>query len=179
MVKVKKLDPLKDGMTVIEHLMHPNYKRLFPQGEITILSVADDEHYDASDSGFGLERPIKEDIDLRNYIRNCVLFKMWHKENRSRWDKSDQSILGRCFVHEYIAMLYYESYSGMLRGSYDALHWALIGLRRHIEQSGWWQGKETRINFPLSVRAGMDREVVSAMVHSVFRDKRYRVNLMM
>jgi len=179
MVKVKKLDPLKDGMTVIEHLMHPNYKRLFPQGEITILSVADDEHYDASDSGFGLERPIKEDIDLRNYIRNCVLFKMWNKENRQDYSGKERNVLGECFVHYDIAMLYYEISQGMLRGSYDALNNACVDLRRDLEQSGYWKDKRIKINFPYSARSGMNRVVFAAIVRECFKDKRYELNLMM
>ena len=168
-------DPTKDGMTVGDHRLHPNYMRLFPRGEITVLSVADSKHYTASTSCFGID----EDSALCDYIRDCVLFKMWNKENRQDYSGKERNVLGECFVHYDIAMLYYEISQGMLRGSYDALNNACVDLRRHFEQSGYWKDKSIKINFPYSVRSGMNRAVFACIVRECFKDKRYELNLMM
>lgn len=183
----KDLDPTKDAMTVIDHLMHPSYVRLFPRNAITVLSVANSPRVSISDSGFGLDEPTDEHMDLRAYIRDCLLFRMWHEDHcngthygRVAADGNEfKNLLGSCSKpYGGVVMMYYETYQGMLRGSYDALHNGCRSLRRWCEQGSHRNDKEILIRFPYSVRSGLDHDVFSSIVRSIFKESRYTIDIM-
>lgn len=85
-------DPTKDGMTVGDHLLHPNYMRLFPRGEITVLSVADSKHYTASTSCFGID----EDLRIR----------LWNDYRKLAQKQTELYQKGKCSKEELQARYY-------------------------------------------------------------------------
>ncbi len=182
-------DPTKNGMTVIDHILHPNYKLLFPEDAITVLSVANSKYISISDSSFGFDKPTDEHIDMRTYIRDCLLFRMWHEDycikrnwrfDRELPDKERfEDPLGTCNMPDRrVAMIYYEKYQGMLRGSYDALYYSCHSLKRWCEQGSDGEKDLIKIRFPYSVRSGLNRAVFSSMVKSVFKHPRYDLEIM-
>lgn len=79
-------------MTVGDHLLHPNYMRLFPRGEITVLSVADSKHYTASTSCFGID----EDLRIR----------LWNDYRKLAQKQTELYQKGKCSKEELQARYY-------------------------------------------------------------------------